>query len=115
MSTPHSQRNRPSGTTATKLLITAASVTAVFGGWAVLSFQASPSGQESNTQALEASLNLQPIPTVVPRPADLGNTTAATIQSQPGKLPSVRPVSQPVLRSIKALPPRPVTRTSSSR
>jgi hypothetical protein len=113
-----------------KVLITTASIAATIGGWAALSAQA-PVPQASTAQASVSASggyssdslpNLEPLPTLVPEPGNLGLTAGpagslapATGQSSPD-LPSR--AEQP-LRSVNAprrvQPPAPMAITRSSR
>ncbi|MFZ6030811.1 MAG: hypothetical protein ACOYYS_24155 [Chloroflexota bacterium] len=111
MQTNRSPQKARSGaaTTGVKFLITAASLTAVVGGWAAFSLK------EPAPVAIEPpELVLPPLPTLVARPGH----TAQTIpeNSIPGSQPDA-----PALRSVtipqpgtNAAPP-PVTNTRSSR
>ncbi len=143
---PTKAASKSTGTPGVKLFITAASVAATLGGWALLSgAEKSQSGAQATvvpptpvpqaeTQTL--SINLAPLPTLVPLATRLQSVTAnnaaprAAVQSAPAApAPSspltLRVVSAPPLQhsggggtaagSMSASAPAPVTNTRSSK
>ncbi len=142
---PTKAASKSTGTPGVKLFITAASVAATLGGWALLSgAEKSQSGAQATvvpptlvpqaeTQTL--SINLAPLPTLVPLATRLQSVTAnnaapRAVQSAPAApAPSspltLRVVSAPPLQhsggggtaagSMSASAPAPVTNTRSSK
>jgi hypothetical protein len=99
-------------TTGVKFLITAASLTAVVGGWAAFSLK-EPAPTVTTEQA---ALVLPPLPTLVARP---GYTAQAapemdTSSNQPAA-PALRSVTMPQPQPSDNSAPPPVTNTRSSR
>jgi hypothetical protein len=95
---PSPKRSAPgSGSTGTKIFVTAASLATVVGGWAALALQqATLNTQKSGDVSEDASqvvLDLPPLPTLVPEPS--------SIPSMP--LPN-QPVSQPLAFSPYSTP-----------
>jgi len=101
-------KRSPSGAPATKWFITAASVAAMLGGWVAFSSQPS-SGDNSASQILELNLDLEPIPTVVPAPSSRQNALWSDDASKNTQ------TNLPMLRSVTAPRPAPITITRSSR
>ena len=98
-----------SGATVTKWFITAASVAAMLGGWAVFSSEPPTSKTDLASQTMAIGLGLEPIPTLVPtrevrQNGILSNQETTNTQT-----------SLPTLRSVSAPQPKPVTVTRSSR
>lgn len=108
MSTINTAKRPPHSVPSVKLLITAASVAATLGGWAAFSTPA-PTNQDTTAQPIEVSMNLAPIPTILPKPFDQAGTIR--VFNQPtNQQPSIL-----TLRSVNPQPPSPVTVTRSSR
>ncbi len=107
-----STQKSASGAPGVKILITAASLAASLGGWAVFNYgEAGAVGAVSSQPAQQQSvveLNLPPLPTLVPPPAQ----SVLTAGSQPNEL-AAAPAALPALRVVSAPPP--VTMTRSSR
>lgn len=108
MTTKGSKRSN-SGAAVTKWFITAASVAAMLGGWAVFSSEPPASKTDLASQTLEFELGLEPIPTLVP----FGEVRQNNILTEE-KNSNVQ-TSSPTLRSVSAPQPKPVTVTRSSR
>jgi hypothetical protein len=117
------------GVPGVKLLITAASLAATVGGWALISAKetqpAQPAQPSSTTQVVEPvfSLKLAPLPTLVPpsqaQVVTISNPRAAAAAPQPAAA-APQTASQPtlVLRDVSApapAAPAPATNTRSSR
>lgn len=108
MSTINTSKRLPRNVPSVKLLITAASVAATLGGWAIFSLPA-PTNQNITAQSIDGGMNLAPIPTILPKPSNQGG--AIQVSNQPtGQQPSIL-----TLRSVNPQPPSPVTVTRSSR
>jgi hypothetical protein len=113
-----------SGAPGVKLLITAASLAATLGGWAVISSQeAKPAPAPAPEQAVApvVTIKLAPLPTLVP-PATLQPRLVTVNQPRPAAAaPQPAPSNGIVLRDVSApaLPdrsaPAPVANTRSSR
>lgn len=116
----------PAKPTGVKLLITAASLTATLGGWALLS--AAEVKPAPAVPVTSLAIRLMPLPTLVPpltaQTTVIHNSTVPAASSPSG---SARPTAaqaapvaaQPVLRDVSAPPPAaapaPVVKTRSSR
>jgi hypothetical protein len=106
-----------SGAPGVKMLITAASLAATLGGWAVFAYtearpitsQPQPAVIALASRASVTALNLPPMPTLVPLP----DPSAIAAGSQSSAAPAAPPA--PTLRVVSAPPPAPVTLTQSSR
>lgn len=112
--TPTNKRTTQ-GSSASRILITAAALAATVAGWGVFSQKTDTvqsAGSQAAAQPAPVILNLPEIPTVVPRPANL----SASALAQPAAQPTAQFVS-PSLRSVNpvAQQPAPVTTTRSSR
>ena len=113
---PTPKRGAPGGAPGAKVLITAASLSAVIGGWAGFALS-KPAPADASLPAetpAQVAIELQPLPTLVPEPtASLASVKAppSTSSLSSAKAPSV---VAPTLRKVTA-PPRPVTVTRSSR
>lgn len=93
-STPPTNRPRSSrNASGAKILITAASLAAVVGGWATFTLQAADPGSADPSE--QADLDLPPLPTLIPEPQNLqaavGVPLAAPV-SAPGALPAANPL-----------------------
>jgi len=107
MTTKKSRRTN-SGAAVTKWFVTAASVAAMLGGWAVFSSQPATSEANVASQTLATELGLEPIPTLVPAPDDRQRTTLSNDNNEvQTNLSTLRTVSTPQQR--------PITVTRSSR
>ena len=112
---------KPSGAPGVKTLITAASLAATLGGWALLALQqvesaaaVTPTTPPAQPNPV-AALNLPPLPTIVPPPAQsavLGSASGGA-GSDPGVFSVAPPPAPADLRVVSAPPP--VTNTQSSR
>jgi len=98
-----------SGATVTKWFISAASVAAMLGGWAVFSSEPPTTKTDLASQTLEIGLGLEPIPTVVPAPDDR-QSVILNNNDNTNSSPNLS-----TLRSVSAPQPKPVTVTRSSR
>ena len=80
---PKNRAGRSSGTTGAKMLITAASIAAVIGGWAGFTIEQARSAAKESTEGAsstdQVSLELAPLPTLVPEPTSV----IGSISSQP--------------------------------
>lgn len=96
-------------TTGVKFLITAASLTAVVGGWAVFSLK-----EPTPATTQPAALVLPPLPTLVARPGQTAQSAPeANITGNQPEAPALRSVTIPQ-PGVNEAPP-PVTNTRSSR
>jgi hypothetical protein len=111
MTSKYIAKRHPNNTLAVKLFITTASVAAVLGGW--VAFASQTPSKTNPTETFETSLNLDPIPTVIPRPLSCPEDI------QPVSQPVDVQTSSPTLRSVQvpapASAPAAVTVTRSSR
>lgn len=108
MATQRKPTQRPNDAPGVRLLLSAAAVSAIVGGWAGLANAELAMATESPPPAV-AMVELPPIPTVLPLDAPMG--------LQDGSTPSyAAAASNPPapLRRVTA-PPQPVARTRSSR
>jgi hypothetical protein len=118
MTTSHSlkRKSHPSGTPGAKMLITAASITAVIGGWAGFTLQQYQAGGSMQATTAAASgevvMNLPPMPTLIPQPSGSTLTNPQVLAHSEPQI--VNPQPFPILRSVQA-PPQPVAITRSSR
>jgi hypothetical protein len=116
MAAKNASKRQNNGVQSVKMLLSAASVAATLGGWVAFSLP-EPTTQASTLQSHEVSIDLAPIPTVLPRPSGLQSPDQA---GNPTDLPTVKQAdpTQPVLptlRTVNAQPPKAVTKTKSSR
>lgn len=110
MPSPSTSKRPSSASAGVRLLVTTASLAATLGGWFAFTLQAGPGPQEPPPAAsLESALGLQPIPTVVPPPA---NVITSLPVAQPAQTPRQ---PQAGLRVVDGPPPAPITTTRSSR
>ena len=101
---------KPSGAPGIKILVTAASVAATVGGWALLTAKQAQAQSQSASAALPvtapaAALNLPPLPTIVPPPAQSAPQAApfgggAAAAAAPA--PALRVVSAPPVSSTQS-------------
>ncbi len=112
-----SRPSKPAGAPGVKTFITAASLAATLGGWALLTLKpsaaadaATPTGVPPAPTRSVVTLNLPPLPTLVPAP-DLPAPVIGGLPSAP--MEAGAPAGQPALRQVSAPPP--VTNTGSSR
>ena len=138
---PIKSSQKTTGAPGVKLLITAASLAAALGGWALLSADevqptVQPQASASNTTSQQAAtpalkVKLAPLPTLVPlvpqsRVVTINNSVAPASAARPATQPAAP--AQPALRVVNAPPqqqaagrstsssaPAPVTSTRSSR
>ncbi len=103
MSPTKPARRPATGLPGVKVLITAASLAATVGGWAILS--TNNAGASSQTSAVPVqptaqtfTINLEPLPTLVPTPASSSRLVAVSNRPAPPP-PAVAP-SLPTLRSV---------------
>lgn len=88
---PRKRPSRASGAGGAKMLITAASLAAVVGGWTVLTLQQAESAG-ANPAAVpvdepadeEMVMDLPPLPTLIPEPAALQAPSGVTLANSPG-------------------------------
>lgn len=116
---PQSVKRPGSGVPGAKMLITAVSVAATLGGWALITAndakpvaQVTTVSQSARSQSASA-LVLPPLPTLVPPPAGVMNTLPRQ-PSAPDASAGTNQAAAPVLRVVDA-PPPPVATTRSSR
>ena len=124
----HSTRPKTSQAAApgVKLLVTAASFTAMLGGWVAFTLQQNPQAAAAGpvgddiqaASSMEVLIDLPPLPTLVPQPSLQGFPTAPQPAAQPASALSLRSVQAPQVIQVQSKPrqrPRPVTVTRSSR
>lgn len=116
MTTTNASKRPHHGAQSVKMLLGAASVAATLGGWVAFSLP-EPTTQASTLQSHEVSIDLAPIPTVLPRPSGMQNSVQA---GNPTDYPTVKQADPaqsvlPTLRTVNAQPPKAVTKTKSSR
>jgi len=118
MTTPYSPKRKSHHSSApgAKVLITAASIAAVLGGWAGLTIQHNQGGgslQVTNaTFPGEVLTNLPPLPTLIPQPSGLTVNSTQVLAQNSTLLNNSQPF--PALRAVQA-PPQPLAITRSSR
>lgn len=106
---PRKKAGRNSGAGNVKILLTAASVAAVMGGWAVLTVYSAPggNGQSSEPTAIVETtqrVELPPLPTLLPPPADLpaASKRSAVVSGAPVVLPMQPAAATPALPQAAA-------------